>query len=128
MASTGAPMTPYAPPETGEDWPAQVADQIVGVVGTVRDKTTGPLLGVARAIVYGTFVLVIGSAALVLLVVMLVRLVDNYLPDEVFGEDHIWATYLILGLLFSVAGLVLWGRRKSGPAMVAREHSTADGR
>lgn len=106
-------MSPYAPPqETGEDWPAQVADQIVGVVGTVRDKTTGPLLGFARAVVYGTFVAVLGLAAAVLFLIAFVRVVDNYLPDEVFGDDHIWATYLIIGLVFSLAGLFLWSRRK----------------
>ena len=107
-------MAPYAPSqETGEDWPAQVADQIVGVVGTVRDKTTGPLLGLARAIVYGTFVAVLGLAVAVLLVIALVRVVDNYLPDAWFGDDHIWATYLIIGTIFSLAGLVLWSRRKA---------------
>jgi len=121
-------MTPYAPPETGEDWPSQVADQIVGVVGTVRDKTTGPLLGFARAIVYGTFVAIIGTVALVLFLITLVRLVDNYLPNDVFGESHIWATYLIIGLVFSIIGLVLWVRRKSVPVVAPREHSTADGR
>ena len=116
-------MAPYAPPqpETGEDWPAQVADQIVGIVGTVRDKTTGPALGVARAVVYGTFVGVVGLVALVLLLIALVRIVDNYLPDDVFGEDHMWATYLIIGGAFSLIGLVLWSRRKA-PAL--REQST----
>lgn len=125
-------MAPYAPPqETGEDWPAQVADQIVGVVGTVRDKTTGPLLGFARAVVYGTFVAVLGVAVVVLFLIAFVRVVDNYLPDSVFGDDHIWATYLIIGLVFSLAGLVLWSRRKgvvppaAAPAHL-REHG--DGR
>ena len=119
-------MAPYAPPqETGEDWPAQVADQIVGVVGTVRDKTTGPLLGVARAIVYGTFVAVLGVAVAVLLVIALVRVVDNYLPDSVFGDEHIWATYLIIGLIFSLAGLILWSRRKGAVPPPAPAHAPA---
>jgi hypothetical protein len=124
MVSTGTPIAPLTPSqETGEDWPAQVADQIVGVVGTVRDKTTGPLLGFARAIVYGTFVAVLGIAVAVLLLVALVRVVDNYLPDSVFGDDHIWATYLIIGLVFSIAGLVLWSRRKAVVPPAAREHA-----
>ena len=107
-------MTPYAPgQESGEDWPAQVADSIENFVGTVRDKTTGPLLAIARAVVYGTFVAVVGLAALVLMVITLVRFVDSYLPDSVFGEEHMWATYLLLGLLFTIAGLVLWSRRKT---------------
>jgi hypothetical protein len=54
-------------------------------------------------------------AALVLATIGAVRLVDNYLPSAVFGEDHMWATYLIIGLVFVIAGVVLWVRR-NGPA------------
>jgi hypothetical protein len=108
-------MTPYAPgQESGEDWPAQVADSIENFVGTVRDKTTGPLLSIAHAVVYGTFEAVVGLAAHDLREIALVRFVDSYLPDSVFGEEHVWATYLLLGLLFTIAGLVLWSRRKTG--------------
>ena len=42
---------------------------------------------------------------LVLAIVGLVRLVDNYLPGEV------WATYLLLGAIFLLAGIILWARR-----------------
>ena len=45
-----------------------------------------------------------------------VRLIDNYLPDAVFGDEHTWATYLIIGLVFVVAGAVLWVRRR-GPGL-----------
>ena len=113
-------MTPYAETQpSGDDWPSQVADSIETFVGSVRDKTTGPLIAIARAVVYGTFVAVVGLAALVLFVVAAVRLVNNYLPDSVFGESHVWAAYLILGLVFSIAGLLLWGRRKGREQSVA---------
>lgn len=98
-------------PDLGSDWPAQAADTIERVVGTVRDKTTVPALTVARTVVYGTFAALVGSASLMLLIVALVRGVNVVLPDSVFGEEHVWAAYLILGLLFVVVGAVLWGRR-----------------
>jgi hypothetical protein len=91
-----------------EDWPAQAADSIERFVGTVRDKTTGPALTAARAVVYGMFAAIIGTAVLILAIVGAVRLIDNYLPDAWFGEDHMWATYLILGAVFLIAGIVLW--------------------
>jgi hypothetical protein len=100
-----------APPPPEHDWPAQAADTIERVVGTVRDKTTGPALTVARAVVYGTFAVIVGTACLVLLIVGAVRAVDVALPDAVFGEHHVWAAYLILGLVFVVAGGALWRRR-----------------
>src|SRR5581483_6286502 len=63
-----------------EDWPAQATDSIV--------KVTGPITTVARAIVFGTFAAILGATAFVMFVVLLVRVVDNYLPDSVFGHEH----------------------------------------
>jgi hypothetical protein len=99
------------PPEPERDWPAQAADTIERVVGSVRDKTTGPALTAARAVVYGMFAALVGAAALVLLIAGAVRVLDSYLPDSVFGEDHMWASYLVLGLVFVIVGGVLWARR-----------------
>jgi hypothetical protein len=100
-----------AAPAHGSEWPAQAADTIERVVGTVRDKTTAPALTIARAVVYGTFAALVGSASFVLLVVALVRGLNVALPDAVFGEEHMWAAYLIPGLLFVLVGAVLWRRR-----------------
>jgi hypothetical protein len=102
-----------------EDWPAQFADTIVNAVGSVRDKTTGPALTVARAAVYGSFAAIVGCAAVVLLVIAGVRFIDSYLPDAIFGETHTWAAHMIIGLLLSIAGLVLWMRRRSGSEQTA---------
>jgi len=114
MANATAPGRPTrlpAPPAPEQDWPAQAADTIERVVGTVRDKTTGPALTAARAVVYGTFAAVVGTACLVVLIVGAVRLLDSYLPDSVFGETHTWAAHLIVGLVFLGSGAVLWSRR-----------------
>ena len=94
------------------DWPAQAADTIERVVGTVRDKTTGPAITAARGLVYGLFAGLVSVVAAVLLIVMAVRLLDNYLPDAWFGEDHMWAVYLILGVLFLLVAAILWPRRR----------------
>jgi hypothetical protein len=93
------------------DWPAQAADTIERVVQGVRDKTTGPAITAARWVVAGLFLLVAGTAALILLTVMLVRLLDAYLPDSVFGEDHVWAAHTILGVVVTAFGLALLRKR-----------------
>ena len=95
-----------------DDWPAQATDTIVKVVGTASDKVTGPVTTAARAIVFGLFAGILGTAALVLFLILLVRLLNNYLPDSVFGEEHVWAAHLLLGLAFSGIALVLWAKRK----------------
>jgi hypothetical protein len=93
------------------DWPAQVADTIERVVGRVRDLTTGRAITAARALVYGTFALLVGLAVVVMLAISAVRLLDAYLPDAVVGEDHTWVAHLIVGGIFTLAGMVLWAKR-----------------
>ena len=98
------------------DWPAQAADTIERVVGSVRDKTTGPAITIARGIVYGTFALVVGTVVAVLVAIAAVRALDNYLPDSVFGEEHTWAAHLLVGLVFTGLGMGMWSRRSAPPA------------
>jgi multisubunit Na+/H+ antiporter MnhG subunit len=64
--------------------------------------------------VYGTFAVLVGLAGMVLATIGAVRLIDNYLPSAAFGEEHTWAAYLIVGLVFVIAGVVLWVRRYGG--------------
>ena len=96
---------------TDEDWPVQAADAIERAVGAVRDKTTGPAIKAARALVYGTVALLVGTIVLVLLAIAGVRLLDSYLPDAVVGEDHTWVAHTLLAVVFAVAGMALWSRR-----------------
>ena len=96
---------------TGDDWPAQAAEAIERVVGSVRDKTTGPAITVARGVVYGTLALLIGAMVGVLLAVAAIRILDVYLPSAVFGDEHVWAAHGLVGLAFTLAGMLLWSKR-----------------
>ena len=87
------------------DWSAQAADTIESVVGSIRDKTTVPLTTVARALVYGIVTGVAGGAALLLLAIALVRILDVYTPGNV------WKVYAFVGGLFTVGGLFAWSKR-----------------
>ena len=98
-------------PVRTDDWPVQATDQIVKTVGTVRDKVTGPIQTLARGVVFGTFALILGVVAFTLFLILAVRLLDDYLPDAVFGEDHVWAAYTLLGLAFSLFAMVFWRKR-----------------
>ena len=112
-------MAAKVQPPTGsvrtDDWPTQATDAIVKVVGTAHDKVTGPVQTLARAIVFGLFASILGIGAITMLAILIGRLADNYLPDSVFGEQHMWAAHLILGLLFTAVGLILWAKRKPQP-------------
>jgi hypothetical protein len=107
-------------PPTGavrtDDWPAQATDAIVTVVGVAHDKVTGPIHTIARAIVFGLFALILGIATITLLSILVGRVLNNWLPDAIFGEDHMWAVHGLLGLLFVLVGGFAWTKRKPQPA------------
>lgn len=88
------------------DWAAQTADQIEKVVVGIRSKTADPLDRLVRILVYGTVAGVLGVAVLVLLTAALVRAVDVAIPGEV------WSAHLVVGGIFTLAGLFLWTRRR----------------
>lgn len=113
--ATGASPASTTREAQAADWPAQAADTIERVVGTVRDKTTGPAITAARWVVYGTFALVVGSVVGVMVAIAAVRALDSYLPDAWVGEHHTWAAHLVVGAVFTLFGMALWSRR-SAPA------------
>jgi hypothetical protein len=99
-------------PAATEDWPVQAADAIERAVGTVRDKTTGPAITVGRAIVYGTFAAIAGIAAAVMVAIAAVRALD-IAALELIGEGHTWAAHLVVGVVFSLAGMLAWSKRQA---------------
>lgn len=100
---------PSTPPPSGE-WPAQAADTIVNAVGAVRDRTTGPIMSLARGLVTGVFVVALGGMIAVLALIGVIRFLDRVLP---WG---IWLPYLLLGVIFTVAGLLVFRRRNQSSA------------
>lgn len=113
-AARGSAATASAPTAGAQqDWPAQAADTIERVVGSVRDKTTGPAITVARWVVYGTFALVVGTVVGIFLAIAAVRALDVYLPNAWVGEEHTWAAHLVVGVTFSLVGMLAWSRRSA---------------
>jgi hypothetical protein len=87
------------------DWTTDAVDNIERVVTTVRDKTVTPAQNATRAIVFGLLTSFFVATALTIVSIGLFRLVDVYLPGGV------WATYLVFGGIFVVAGTFCWARR-----------------
>ena len=87
------------------DWTVQTADTIDRVVTTIRTKTSEPLVGLARWVVFGLLAAVVGTMALVLLAIGAVRALIAYLP---FGDNRVWAADLLIGGIFVFTGLLLF--------------------
>jgi uncharacterized protein YacL len=83
-------------------------DAIDSVVASVNDKAIRPAIVAARGIVFGVIIAVIGITTLVLFCVGFIRLTT-------IAGHRIWASYIVLGLIFSVIGAVLYSRRGIPP-------------
>lgn len=98
-----------------DDWPAQATDAIVNVVSIAHDKIR-VVRTVAKAIVWGLFAGVLGAVAMVLFTIGVLRVLDVYLPSAVVGDQHMWAAYVLLGLVFAIGGLALLRIARRAPA------------
>ena len=91
-------------PSDQSTWAAQAAGTVERVVGTVRDRTTGPVLKVVRAIVFGFIAFILAVFAIAILTIVTIRVL-GLIPGG------IWVAYTIAGGLFFLAGLFFWSRR-----------------
>ena len=107
---TGTPGDGTSPartaPATSEpDWADQVTALIVDSVDKVRDRTTGPILELAKGLVQAVVAVLVLTPILVLAVAGSVRLINWAVPGDV------WIAYAIMGVLLVLLGLFLWSRR-----------------
>ncbi len=99
--------------EQSDDWATKASETVVSYVGTVRDKTTGPALVASRYAVYALAMGLIAVVLLILTLVLLVRLLvvsTGTLPFVEPGET--WLAYYILGVVFVLAGALLWRKKE----------------
>jgi len=116
------PVAPSAPESS--DWPKQATDSIVRVVDTVRDKTAGPAVTAARAVVYGSILALLGLPLFLLLLIGSMRALER--AFIMIGErfevsvllEPMWLVYLLFGSTFLFVGLRFWARARR-PAPVA---------
>ena len=76
------------------------------MVDTLRDRVIRPIILVGRAIVFGLLIATLLIVIAVAAGVAILRVLDNY----VFPND-VWASYLVLGTIVTVAGLFIWTKR-----------------
>ncbi len=92
------------------DWPTQAADTVVRYVDQIRAGTTDRAMALAKALVYGTFILIIGMLLGILVLLGAFRGVDRL--RELLVSDSVWLTYVSLGVVFVLGGQLLFSKRK----------------
>ena len=94
--------------DLGDALSARALDTIDTVVATVNDRAVRPALVAARSVVFGIIIAVIGITVVVLFCIGFIRLTT-------IAGHRIWASYIVLGLIFSAVGAVLYARRGLPP-------------
>ena len=83
-------------------------DTVDTVVATVNDRAIRPAIVAARGIVFGIIIAVTAITVVVLFCVGFIRVTT-------IAGHRIWASYRVLGLLFSAVGVILYSRRGVPP-------------
>lgn len=98
-------------PLNDPNFAADTAATVERLVGKVRAKAVQPLVYAARATVYGILGAILGIVALVLVLVALTRGIQALLDLIVTQPRAVYLSYLIVGALLCVVGLVLMTKR-----------------
>jgi len=101
-----------ANPLTDPNWAADLADTVERVVGTVRRLGTTRVVHATRGIVYGLLGAFLGLTAVVLLLLVLTRALQALLDLVVSPAQAVYLSYLILGGILSLAGLLVLRKRQ----------------
>jgi hypothetical protein len=83
-------------------------DAVDTVVATVNDKAIRPAIVAARGIVFGVVIAVVGVTVVIMFCIGFIRV------STILGH-RVWASYVVLGLLFSLVGAILYSRRGVAP-------------
>ena len=100
-------------PLTDPHWPAELADTVERVVGTVKEKATKPAVHVTRGIVFGLLAAFLGVVAVTLLLIGTSRGLQALLDLFMSPERAVYVSYLLLGGILCLAGALFLRKRQS---------------
>jgi len=104
-------------PLTDPNWASDVTDTIVSTVDKVRDRTTKPLVMLARGLVFGLLTAFLASFVLVVVIIGASRGLISALEWPFDHDSAVWISYLVLGGLLCIGGMVAMGKRDSKDAV-----------
>jgi hypothetical protein len=100
-----------ANPLTDPNWATETTDRVVSVIDNVRSQTTQKVVYAARGLVFGLIAAILGTFALVIGIIGLMRGLQALLELATTWERAVYLSYLILGAIFCIVGMVLFRKR-----------------
>ena len=104
-------------PLTDPNWASNVTDTIVDTVDKVRDRTTKPLVMLARGLVFGLLTVFLAAFVVVAVLIGASRGLIAALEWPFDHDTSVWISYFVLGGLLCLAGAVAMSRRESKDAV-----------
>ena len=99
-------------PLTDPNWATEFTQTIVESIDKVRNRTTKPIVMIARGLVFGLLIAFLGVMAIVLLLVGLSRGLINLLEWPFDHDSAVWMSHLIVGSLLVLLGAILMIKRQ----------------
>ncbi len=103
-------------PLTDPNWAPDLTDQIAGLIGKVRDKTTNNAVKAVRAVVFGLIGLFLGIVALILSLIVVTRGLQSLFDIWFEWGKAVYVSYLVFGGILTVLGMLLMTKRHSTDA------------
>ena len=94
-------------PAPQDDWAAQLTEKVGQLVELIRDRTVLPVQKAVGVAIFGLLAFSVVVFVVIALIIGLLRLLNN----EVF-DQRVWASYLLVGGIFVVAGTLIFTRRR----------------
>lgn len=100
-------------PLTDPNWASDVADTIVSTVDKVRDRTTTPIVMIARGLVFGLLSIFLGLFILAMVLIGGTRALISILEAPLDHDSAVWVSYYVMGGVFLLAGTIFMVKRQS---------------
>jgi len=100
-------------PLSDPEFPKKTVDFIDRVVGTIRDRTTKPVVALTRGIVFGSIVAVVAVSLVVVALIALVRGTQEVFELFLSERRAVWTSYFAVGGSFILVGALLMKARHS---------------
>lgn len=100
-------------PLTDPNWATETTDKLVGFIDNVRAQTTQKVVYAARGLVFGIIAAMLGVFIAIVGVVAILRGLESLLELAVGWDRAVYLSYLILGGVLSLVGMILFRKRNA---------------
>lgn len=100
-------------PLTDPNWASDVTDTIVSTVDKVRERTTTPIVMIARGLVFGLLSIFLGMFIVAMFLIGATRGVISILEAPFDHDTAVWISYYVIGGVLLLAGSACMIKRQS---------------